>query len=110
MRFFLIGLFLLTIAPAHALRVYQASTMGEAHVRVAIVGNRGEADALVHRVSSWGMASGSYRWYITRDRQDADIWIYFTSPGFAQCKVMFVDSLGEAGAVNSTGRNCLNRR
>jgi hypothetical protein len=58
---------------------------------------RGSADLLVHRVSSWGLASGDARWYITRDRQAATALIYFTSQGMAQLKVCFVDSIGEAG-------------
>ncbi len=39
-------------------RVYQTAHMGEAHLRVAIVAAQGQADLLVHRVGSWGMASG----------------------------------------------------
>jgi hypothetical protein len=78
-------------------RIYQAASMGEAHVRVAIVDNRGEADLLVYRANSWGMAHGDARWYITRDKQDATAWVYFTSQGFAQLTICFVDSQGEAG-------------
>jgi hypothetical protein len=77
-------------------RIYQAASMGEARVRVALV-SRGEADLLVCRVNSWGMAYGDARWYITRDKQDATAWVYFTSIGLAQVKVCFVDGLGEAG-------------
>ena len=78
-------------------RIYQTAVMGEAHVRIAIVEERGDADLLVHRVSSWGLAHGDARWFITRDKQDATAWIFFTSRGFAQLKVCFVDTLGEAG-------------
>ncbi|WP_035059840.1 DUF6150 family protein [Andreprevotia chitinilytica] len=78
-------------------RIYQAATMGEAHIRVAIVTDRGRADLLVHRVASYGMAHGDARWYITRDKQSATAWVYFTSPGFAQVSICFVDSYGEAG-------------
>ena len=42
-------------------RIYQAGTMGEAHIRIAIVAIREEADLLVHRVSSLGLASGLLR-------------------------------------------------
>ncbi|WP_338847048.1 DUF6150 family protein [Massilia sp. W12] len=77
-------------------RVFQTSSMGEAHLRVALV-SRGEADLLVRRVSSWGLARGDAHWYITRDKQDAEVWLYFTSIGMAQVKVCFVDSYGEAG-------------
>jgi hypothetical protein len=70
--------------------------MGEAHIRVALV-EKGEADLLVHRVSSWGLASGDARWFITRDKQDASCWLYFTSQGMAQVKICFVDTFGEAG-------------
>jgi hypothetical protein len=78
-------------------RIYQTSLMGEAHIRVALVHDRGEADLLVHRVSSWGLAHGDARWFITRDKQDATAWVFFTSRGFAQVNICFVDTLGEAG-------------
>lgn len=77
-------------------RIYQAGSMGEAHVRVAFV-SRGDADLLVHRVSSWGSAKGDALWFITRDRQDATCWIYAVSQGMADVKICFVDSYGEAG-------------
>jgi len=70
--------------------------MGDAHVRVALV-ERGKADLLVHRVSSRGLAYHETRWFITRNKQDADLYVYFTSEGMAQLKVCFVDTYGEAG-------------
>lgn len=78
-------------------RIYQTTSMGEAHLRVALVGNQGEADLLVHRVSSWGMARGDALWYITRNKQDATAWLCFTSVGMAQIKICFVDSQASAG-------------
>lgn len=78
-------------------RIYQAATMGEAHVRVAIVESRGDADLLVYRASSWGMAHGDAHWFITRDKQDATAWVFFTSRGFADVQVCFVNNRGEAG-------------
>ncbi|MFZ6675492.1 DUF6150 family protein [Undibacterium sp. Xuan67W] len=78
-------------------RIYQTHLMGEAHVRVAVVSSRGDADLLVHRVSSWGLAVGDARWFITRDKQDATVWIYIGSRGFSQVKICFVDTYGEAG-------------
>ena len=78
-------------------RIYQTTSMGEARLRVALVGNQGEADLLVHRVSSWGSAHGDALWYITRDKQEATAWLYFTSVGMAQVKVCFVDSQASAG-------------
>jgi hypothetical protein len=77
-------------------RIYQTASMGEAHLRVAIV-ERGQADLLVYRANSWGMAYGDARWFITNDKQDATTWIYFTSIGMAQIKICFVDAQGEAG-------------
>lgn len=77
-------------------RIYQTTSMGEAHVRVAFV-SRGDADLLVHRVSSWGSAKGDALWFITRDRQEATCWIYAVPPGMAEVKICFVDSQGEAG-------------
>lgn len=78
-------------------RIYQTASMGEAHVRAAIVGSRGEADLLVYRAGSWGTAHGDERWFITRNKQDATVWVYFTSPGFAQVNICFVDNHSEAG-------------
>lgn len=77
-------------------RIYQAASMGEAHVRVAFV-SRGDADLLVYRVPSRGLANGDACWFITRDRQDATCWIYAVSLGMADVKICFVDSYGEAG-------------
>ena len=81
-------------------RVYQAATMGEAGVRVAIVSDRGMADLLVHRVNSFGLAAGDALWFITRDQQEATVWVFFTSIGMAQVKVYFVDNYAEAGWQN----------
>jgi len=78
-------------------RIYQVQQMGEAHVRVALVADRGQADLWVHRVDSWGLAQGDARWFITRDRNDATAWVYFGSIGMAQVRVCFVDSYGECG-------------
>jgi len=77
-------------------RIYQAASMGEATGRVALT-SRGEADLLVHRVTSRGYAHGDALWYITRDRHEATAIAYFCSVGMAQIKVCFVDSQGEAG-------------
>jgi len=77
--------------------IYQTTSMGEAHVLVALVPQRGEADLLVHRASSYGMAMGDARWFITRDKQSANTWVCFTSPGFAHVKICFVDNDGETG-------------
>lgn len=81
-------------------RVYQASSMGEAQIRVALVSERGSADLLVYRVASWGLARGDALWFITKDKQDATAWLFFTSIGMADVKVCFVDSYGEAGWQN----------
>ncbi len=78
-------------------RIYQAATMGEAHIRIAIVPAHAEADLLVHRVSSWGLATGDALWFITRSKPDATAWVFFTSVGMAQVKICFVDTPGEAG-------------
>ncbi len=78
-------------------RVYQTWQMGEAQVRLAIVDHVGMADLAVHRVSNWGEARGDALWFITRNREDANIWIYFGSPGFCDLKVCFVENRGEAG-------------
>ncbi|PUA28118.1 MAG: hypothetical protein B0W54_16670 [Cellvibrio sp. 79] len=78
-------------------RIYQAATMGEAHIRIAIVATREEADLLVHKVSSWGLARGDALWFVTRSKQDATAWIFPTSVGMADVKICFVDNFSEAG-------------
>lgn len=78
-------------------RIYQASSMGEAQIRVALVNERGVADLLVHRVGSWGLARGDALWFITKDKQDATVWLFFTSLGMAEVKICFVDNYSEAG-------------
>lgn len=80
-------------------RVYQTATLGEAHIRVALVDARGMADLLVHRVDSWGQAQGDGLWYITRDKQEATAWIHICSLGMAEVRVCFVDTYAEAGWV-----------
>jgi len=77
-------------------RIYQTNNMGEADVRVAIV-QRGNADLLVHRAASPGLAPGDALWFITRERQDATASVYFTAQGFAQLTICFVDHASEAG-------------
>ncbi len=77
-------------------RIYQTPVMGEAHIRAAIVHSESEADILVYRASSWGMAHGEAYWFITRNKQDADVWMFFTDQGFAQLKVYFVETRGQA--------------
>ncbi|EJL94070.1 hypothetical protein PMI16_00425 [Herbaspirillum sp. CF444] len=78
-------------------RIYQSASMGEAHIRVALVHERGVADLLVHRVDSWGLARGDALWYITKDKQDATTWLFVTSLGMAEVKICFVDNYSEAG-------------
>ena len=82
-------------------RIYQSPSMGDAQVRVAVVNNIGQADLLVHRVSCWGMARGGALWYITRNKQDAEVYIYPCSLGMAQLRVCFVGSYGQAGWINT---------
>lgn len=76
--------------------VYQTTVLGDAQLRVALV-ERGSADLLVHRVSSFGLARSDAQWFVTRDRQSATVIVCFTSQGMAQLKICFVDSYGEAG-------------
>jgi len=81
-------------------RVYQTDLMGEAHLKVAIVQARGMADLLVHRVDSWGLARGDALWFITRNKQEATVWIHTCSLGMADVRVCFVDGFSEAGWVH----------
>ena len=77
-------------------RIYQTENLADADVRVAIV-ERGNADLLVQRVSSLGLAQGDALWHLTHDRQDATTRVVFVSPGMAQLSISFVDSAREAG-------------
>lgn len=77
-------------------RIYQTPDMGEAHVRVALVEDIGQADLCVHRVASWGLARGDALWYLTRDKQEATAWVYFGSIGFSELLVCFVDNYTQA--------------
>jgi hypothetical protein len=78
-------------------RIYQTFDRGEAGIKASIVRHRGKADLCVHRVSSWGLARGDALWYITTNKQDANLWVYFDTYGAAQLHICFVDSYGEAG-------------
>ncbi|GLU31280.1 DUF6150 family protein [Trinickia caryophylli] len=78
-------------------RIYQAESMGMADVRIALVRDRARADLLACRVSSYGMATGDARWFITTDRAQATVTAYFCDEGSANLRVCFVSSLGEAG-------------
>jgi hypothetical protein len=81
-------------------RIYETETMGEADLRVAVVSDRGRADLLVNRVSSWGLAVGDGLWFMTPQRQSATVLVFFCSEGFAQLKICFVATRGEAGWVH----------
>lgn len=76
--------------------IYQAASMGEANIRAALV-SLGEADLLVYRVSSFGMARGDGLWFITRDQSEATASVFFASIGMADVKICFVDAMGAAG-------------
>lgn len=78
-------------------RVYQTYLQGDAHIRVALVDDPGMADLWVCQVSSWGMAAGDALWYVTTDRDQASVRVYFCSIGMAQVKIHFVASQGMAG-------------
>jgi hypothetical protein len=82
-------------------RIYQSPNIGDAQVRVALVRSIGQADLLVHRVSSWGLARGGALWYITRNKQDAQVYVYMCSLGMAQLRVCFVNTYGQAGWINT---------
>ena len=78
-------------------RIYQTWCSGDAHVHAALVEDPGRADLLVYRVLSWGEAIGDAYWYITRNRQDASVCIYFDSIGMSEIRVCFVNTRGMAG-------------
>jgi hypothetical protein len=69
--------------------------MGQAHVRVALV-TADKADLLAYRVSAWGLAVGGTRWFVTREPQDAQVWVYFCGEAMAQLRVCFVSSQAQA--------------
>ena len=79
-------------------RVYRSPTMGDAHVLIAEVTAVGYADLLVRKVSTWGLATRPWLWYMS-DKQDANIYAHFCSIGMAQLRVCFVATYGQAGWI-----------
>lgn len=77
--------------------IFLSATMGDANLRVAVVGERGFADLWVCRVDSRGLATSAARWFITPDRQMANTVVHLCSRGMAQLTVCWVDGMGEAG-------------
>ncbi|APA68715.1 DUF6150 family protein [Janthinobacterium sp. 1_2014MBL_MicDiv] len=77
-------------------RIYHTSNMGEATVRVALVA-RDNAELLVHRPASLGMAHGDAMWFFIDDRKSASACVYFCSPGMAHLSICFVDRAADAG-------------
>lgn len=90
------------IPSAQALTIYQTPYMGEADRRVAIVNDPLSADVWIYR--SAVRDPSPYVWYIIRDREAAQASVYFTSIGFAQCLVYFVDRRSDAGQVRPNRR------
>ena len=78
-------------------RIFQTASLGEAHLRVALVNQPGEADLWVNIVSSWGWAAGEALWFICPSKQEANAWVYFGSIGMAQLKLAWVAHPGQAG-------------
>lgn len=101
-----LSLFFMLTTPSQAVRIYQTANMGEAHLRVALTDNLGDADAAIYRAGSWGMAQGPYQIFITRNKADAEMYWYFTSRGMAQCVIKFVDRASEAGALTPRAKRC----
>ena len=85
-------------------RIYKSPTMGDAHLLIAEVTALGQADLLVHRVGSWGLATRPWLWYMA-PKQDANLYVYFCSLGMAQLAVCYVDTYGQAGWVNKQQRH-----
>ena len=77
--------------------VYQAATVGEAHIRAAIVDSRGMADLCVYLVSSPGLARGDEYWFVDRSKESARTWVCFTGIGMAEINICFVNDRGMAG-------------
>ena len=78
-------------------RIYQTEDYGMAQYRITVVDDPGLADLWVYVTTSFGLASGDSYWYITRDRNEADLIACFTSYGAAQLRVHFVADRGQAG-------------
>lgn len=85
-------------------RVYASPTMGDARILVALVSDLGQADLLVHRVGTWGLATRPWLWYMA-PKQDANLYVHFCSLGMAQLVVCYVDTYGQAGWVNKQQRH-----
>lgn len=78
-------------------RIYQTHDYGMAQYRVAVVDDPALADLWAWITTSFGLAGRESYWYITRDRQEADLVACFTSYGAAQLRVHFVEDRGRAG-------------
>lgn len=106
--FIILGLFLFSIlnTSAFAVSVYRTATMGDADLRVALTTSIGKADVAFYRVKSRGLATGPYLVFFTSRKADADESWILTSPSVAQCLIVFVDSIGEAGPLTPRGNKC----
>lgn len=79
-------------------RIYRSPTLGDARILVAEVTAQGQADLLVHKVSTWGLATRPWLWFMA-DKQDANVYVHFCSLGMAQLVVCYVGTYGQAGWV-----------
>lgn len=77
--------------------IYQEPQFGAAQVRVALVSTQGQADLLVCRMASPGLARGDALWFITPQRGLARTTIHLCSLGMADLRVCFVSTPGAAG-------------
>jgi len=68
-----------------------------AHVSPSLLGQGQGGAGVAGQLASLGLAHGDAQWFITRERQDATASVYFTSQGFAQLTICFVDQASEAG-------------
>lgn len=82
--------------------IFQTLSIGDAHIRLAVVTDPFQADLWVYRVSSIKTAHGECYWFITPDKQDATCLVYFTSAGSAQVKVYFTSNYEDAGWQNES--------
>ncbi len=78
-------------------RIYQTFNITESHLVAHITQVKGKADLCVYVVPNKGLAYGDERWFISKDKGDADKFIFFGSQGQSALNIYFVKTLAEAG-------------
>lgn len=77
--------------------VYQTFSVGEAHRKIYITQQKQEADLFVYIVGNKGLATRDGQWYLSKNRTEVNVRVYFSSRAMAELIVYFVNNRSEAG-------------